>query len=203
MKTSNFGSKNPNSGRETANPGCKNPNFGTENPKFWAQKSQFWDKKPQTLCLKIPILGQKPPNSGWEQTQRCLQPPKPPIFSTKSPVYSFFCPLPAGFRGDSRPFWGSPDHAELEVVVAAALDDRGVAHLHRRGVGARQEFLLLDGFLHRLGQLAVPHFLRGDVTVTSRWHHGNGDGKPAPKRPILGEKRPQNVGVWGFIRFLI
>lgn len=53
-----------------------------------------------------------------------------------------------------------PDHAELEVVVAAALDDGGVAHLHCRRVRPRQELLLLDGLLHRLGQLAVAHLLQ-------------------------------------------
>lgn len=53
-----------------------------------------------------------------------------------------------------------PDDAELEAVVASALDDGGVTHLHGGRVGTSQVLLVLDGLLHRLGQLAVTHFLQ-------------------------------------------
>lgn len=53
-----------------------------------------------------------------------------------------------------------PDNAEFEAVVASTLDDGGVTHLHGGGVGASQVLLVLDGLLHRLGQLAVTHFLQ-------------------------------------------
>lgn len=46
---------------------------------------------------------------------------------------------------------GLPDDAELQAVVAAALDDGRVAHLHRGRVGPTQVLLLLYSFLHRLG----------------------------------------------------
>lgn len=53
----------------------------------------------------------------------------------------------------------APDDAELEAVVPSTLDDGRIAHLHRGRVGTSQVLLLLDGLLHRLGQLAVSHFL--------------------------------------------
>lgn len=54
---------------------------------------------------------------------------------------------------------GPPDYAELEAVVASALDDRGVAHLHRRRVSTAQILLLLDRLLYRFRQFAVTNFL--------------------------------------------
>lgn len=53
-----------------------------------------------------------------------------------------------------------PDDAELEAVVASTLDDGRITHLHGGRVGASQVLLVLDGLLHRLGQLAVTHFLQ-------------------------------------------
>ena len=52
-----------------------------------------------------------------------------------------------------------PDDAELEAVVAPALYNRGVTHLHCRGVRSPEVLLLLDGLLHRLRQLTVAHLL--------------------------------------------
>lgn len=54
---------------------------------------------------------------------------------------------------------GLPDYAELEAVVASALDDRGVTHLHRRRVRTAEILLLLDSLLHRFRQFAVTNFL--------------------------------------------
>lgn len=54
---------------------------------------------------------------------------------------------------------GLPDYAELEAVVASALDDRRVTHLHRGRVGTTQILLLLDGLLHRFRQFTVTDFL--------------------------------------------
>lgn len=54
-----------------------------------------------------------------------------------------------------------PDDAELEAVVASTLDDGRITHLHGGRVGPSQVLLVLDGLLHRLGQLAVTHFLQG------------------------------------------
>lgn len=57
-------------------------------------------------------------------------------------------------------FGSVPDDAELEAVVASTLDDGRVTHLHGGRVGTSQVLLVLDGLLHRLGQLAVTHFLQ-------------------------------------------
>ncbi len=53
----------------------------------------------------------------------------------------------------------SPDHAELQAVVPAALNYGRVAHLHGRRVHTAQKLPVLDGLLHRLGQTTVLDFL--------------------------------------------
>lgn len=53
----------------------------------------------------------------------------------------------------------TPDHAELETVVPAALDDGRITHFHGGRIRTAQVLLFLDGLLHRLRQLAVTHFL--------------------------------------------
>lgn len=66
--------------------------------------------------------------------------------------------------GTGRRCWGSgernsPDDAELEAVVSAALNDGRVTHLHCGRVCAAEVLLLLNGLFYRLGQFTVTHFL--------------------------------------------